>query len=93
MRKSILIGVPPAGASRQCQGAEHHGRDVSEGAGRVSRSSAHPFMWFSMAAARGDARAKTELREVSREMTSAEIAKAREMMQACEVSNYRDCAH
>lgn len=59
----------------------------------VARSPARAFMLFSMAAARGDAGAKAELAEVSKEMTSAEISQAREMMQACEASSYRDCAY
>lgn len=59
----------------------------------VARSPARAFMWLSMTAARGDAKAKAELVEVSKEMTPAEIAQAREMMQACEPSNYRDCAY
>lgn len=59
----------------------------------VARSPARAFMWLSMAAARGDARAKAELREVSAEMTPAQITEARGMMQACESSNYRDCAY
>jgi TPR repeat protein len=59
----------------------------------VARSSARAFMWFSLAATRGDAKAKAELQEVSKDMTPAEIAQAREMMQACEASDYRDCAY
>ena len=59
----------------------------------VARSSARAFMWFSLAAARGDARAKAELHEVSKDMTPAEIAQASEMMQACEASNYRQCEY
>jgi TPR repeat protein len=59
----------------------------------VARSSARAFMWFSLAASRGDAKAKAELHEVSKDMTPTEIAQAREMMQACEASNYRDCAY
>jgi TPR repeat protein len=59
----------------------------------VARSSARAFMWFSLAAARGDARARAELHEVSKEMTPVEIAQAREMMQACEASNYRNCEY
>ena len=57
----------------------------------VARSSAHAFMWFSLAAARGDAKAKGELREMSGEMAPAEIARAKAMMQACEAANYRNC--
>jgi TPR repeat protein len=59
----------------------------------VSRSPARAFMWFSIAAKRGDARAKAGLREVSREMTPAEMTQAREMMQSCEASNYHTCEY
>jgi TPR repeat protein len=59
----------------------------------VARSSARAFMWFSLAAARGDAKAKAELHEVSRDMTPAEIAQAQEMMQTCQTSNYRQCEY
>jgi TPR repeat protein len=59
----------------------------------VARSSARAFMWFSLAAKRGDAKAKAELGEVSKDMAPAEIAQARTMMQACEASNYRDCEY
>jgi len=59
----------------------------------VSRNSARAFLWFSRAAARGDARAKTELREVSQAMTPQELSQAREMAEACEASNYRSCEY
>jgi TPR repeat protein len=59
----------------------------------VSRSPVRAFLWFSRAAARGDARAKVELREVSQAMTSEELSQAREMAQACEASNYRSCEY
>jgi TPR repeat protein len=59
----------------------------------VARSSARAFMWFSLAASRGDAKAKAELHEVSKEMTPVEITQAQAMMQACEASNYRDCEY
>jgi TPR repeat protein len=59
----------------------------------VAKSSARAFMWFSLAAKRGDARAKAELHQVFEAMTPAEIAQAREMMQACEASNYRTCEY
>jgi len=59
----------------------------------VARSSARAFMWFSLAAARGDAKAKAELHEVAKEMTPVEISQAQAMMQACEASNYRDCEY
>src|SRR5580765_7147289 len=59
----------------------------------VARNSVRAFVWFSRAAARGDATAKTELREVSQTMTGEELAQAREMAQACEASNYRSCEY
>jgi TPR repeat protein len=51
------------------------------------------FMWFSVAAKRGDAKAKAGLRDVSRKMTPAEISQAQQMAQACEASNYRSCEY
>jgi TPR repeat protein len=59
----------------------------------VARNSVHAFIWFSRAAARGDARAKTELHEVSQTMTPQEISEAQQMAQACEASNYRSCEY
>ena len=59
----------------------------------VAKSSSRAFMWFSLAAKRGDARAKAELRQVSEAMTAAELSQARDMMQACEASNYRSCEY
>ena len=59
----------------------------------VARNSVRAFIWFSRAAARGDARAKAELRDVSQTMTRQKISQAREMAQACEASNYRSCEY
>ncbi len=59
----------------------------------VSRSPVRAFLWFSRAAARGDARAKAELREVSQTLTPEELSQARQMAQACEASNYRSCEY
>jgi TPR repeat protein len=39
----------------------------------VARSPARAFMWFSLAARRGDAKAKAGLRDVSKTMTPGEI--------------------
>ena len=41
----------------------------------VAKSPARAHMWFSLAAKRGEAGAKAELREVSRTMTAQEISK------------------
>jgi TPR repeat protein len=59
----------------------------------VTPSSARAFMWFSVAAARGDATAKVKLREMTNEMTPAEMSHAKEMMAACEASDYRNCEY
>jgi TPR repeat protein len=56
-------------------------------------SPARAFMWFSLAAKRGDAKAKAGLRDVSKSMTPGEISQARQMAQACEASNYRSCEY
>jgi TPR repeat protein len=59
----------------------------------VARNSVRAFVWFNRAAARGDAQAKAELRDVSQTMTPEELSQAREMVQACEASNYRNCEY
>jgi TPR repeat protein len=59
----------------------------------VTPSSARAYMWFSIAAARGDKQAKASLQEMSKEMTPADMAQAKEMMAACEASDYRNCPY
>ena len=59
----------------------------------VSRSPVRAFVWFSRAAAHGDTSAKAELNEVSQAMTPAELSQARDMAQACEASDYRNCEY
>jgi TPR repeat protein len=59
----------------------------------TARSPARAFMWFSLAAKRGDAKAKAGLRDVSKTMTPGEISQAQQMAQACEASNYRACEY
>jgi TPR repeat protein len=59
----------------------------------VPKNPARAHMWLSVAAKRGDAKANTELREVSRTMTAQEISQAQEMAKACEASNYRQCEY
>ena len=51
------------------------------------------FMWFSIAARRGDAKAKAGLREISKTMTPAEMSQAQAMAEACAASNYRACEY
>jgi hypothetical protein len=59
----------------------------------VKRSSRRAFVWFTRAAARGNAKAKTQLLEVSQTMAPQELARAREMAAACEMSDYRNCQY
>ena len=59
----------------------------------ASRSPVRAFLWFSRAAAGGDASAKAELREVSLTMTPEELSQAREMAQACEAPDFRNCEY
>ncbi|HXI08529.1 MAG: tetratricopeptide repeat protein [Bradyrhizobium sp.] len=59
----------------------------------VARSSAKAFMWFSLAAKKGDAQAHASMQELASEMTPADLTHARQMMAACEASDYRDCAY
>jgi len=59
----------------------------------VARSSARAFMWFSLAAKRGDTTAKVHLQEMSKEMTPAEMTQAKELVVACEASDYRNCEY
>ena len=59
----------------------------------VGKSSAHAFMWLSLAASRGDAKAKAELETVSATMTPEDMWRATQMMRACEASDYRNCEY
>lgn len=59
----------------------------------VAKSSARAFIWFSLAAKRGDATAKANLQEMAKEMTPADMTHAKEMMAACEASDYRNCEY
>ncbi|WOH68841.1 hypothetical protein [Bradyrhizobium sp. BWA-3-5] len=54
---------------------------------------ARAFMWFSVAARRGDAKARAGLREMSKTMTPAEMSQAKSMADACAASNYRACEY
>jgi TPR repeat protein len=59
----------------------------------VAKSSAHAFMWLSLAASRGDAKAKAELKTVSATMTAEDLSRAHKMMQSCEATDYRNCEY
>lgn len=57
----------------------------------VAKNSAKAFMWFSIAAGKGDRDAMAGLQAMSKEMTPAEMTQAKQLMAACEASDYRDC--
>ena len=59
----------------------------------VPKNPVRAHIWFSFAAARGDATAKAELRDMSRTMTAQEISQAEAMAKACEASNDRQCEY
>lgn len=59
----------------------------------VAKSSAKAFMWFSLAARKGDTAAKANLQEMAKDMTPADLTQAKEMMAACEASDYRNCEY
>jgi TPR repeat protein len=59
----------------------------------VARNSGRAFVWLSRAAARGNRKAKRELREVSLTMTAEELARAKRTAEVCEASNYRSCEY
>ena len=59
----------------------------------VAKSPARAFIWLTRAASRGNPKAKAELRAMSQTMTRDELAHAREMMVACEATDYRTCAY
>lgn len=59
----------------------------------VAKSSAHAFMWLSLAASRGDPKAQAELKTIAATMAPEDVARAKAMMQACETSDYRSCEY
>lgn len=59
----------------------------------VAKNSARAFMWFSLAARKGDTAAKANLQEMAKDMTPADLTQAKEMMAACEASDYRNCEY
>ena len=59
----------------------------------VARNSVRAFAWFSLAASHGDRDAQAKLHEVSQTMTPEELSQAREMAQACETSDYKQCEY
>jgi TPR repeat protein len=68
------------------------GTMYSKGEG-TAPSLTRAFMWFSVAAKRGDAKAKAGLRDVSKRMSPAEMSEGAAMADACAASNYRACEY
>ncbi|GAC1423272.1 MAG: hypothetical protein NVSMB69_21450 [Novosphingobium sp.] len=59
----------------------------------VARNTVRALAWFSVAARHGDREAQASVQEVSKSMTPDEISQARDMAQACEASDYRNCEY
>jgi TPR repeat protein len=59
----------------------------------VPKNPVRAHMWYSLAAKRGDAGARAELREVSQTLTRQEISQADAMASACAASGYRRCEY
>jgi hypothetical protein len=51
------------------------------------------MVFAGLAAAHGDREAKAKLHDVSQTMTPEEISQAKQMAQACEASDYRNCEY
>jgi hypothetical protein len=59
----------------------------------VKRDPTRAQMWFGVAARGGDPVAREEWARLSRELGPKQTERAREMAQACEASNYRNCEY
>ena len=59
----------------------------------VPSSSRRAFMWFTIAARKGDTSAKPTLQDMSKDMRHAEIMDAELRSIVCEESNYRECQY
>ncbi len=59
----------------------------------VKRSSQRAFIWFARAATHGNPKARARLREVSQNMTSEELARAKETAATCAATDYRNCEY
>jgi localization factor PodJL len=57
----------------------------------VPSSPRRAFMWFSIAARKGDISAKASVQEMSKDMQHVEIMDAELKSVVCEASIYRDC--
>ena len=59
----------------------------------VARNSVRAWLWFSVAARKGDREAKGKMQEVSKTMTPQERRRRAKWRQACEASDYRGCEY
>ena len=83
-----LFGLAAAQGGAYAQGAL--GVMYESGRG-VVQNYVRAHMWFNLSASNGDTEASKYRDEVAAKMTSAQIAKAQEMAQRCQASNYKNC--
>ena len=62
----------------------------SEGEG-VIQDNVYAHMWFNIAAANGDEKARDNMDILVKEMTPQDISKAQDLARECVKKNYKDC--
>ena len=67
------------------------GLSYGAGLGGVLEDSVLAHMWFNIAGANGNARARKLRNSIEREMTRAEVSRATELARVCMASDYQDC--
>ena len=67
------------------------GRSYGAGLGGILEDSVLAHMWFNIAGANGNARARKLRNSFEREMTRAEVSRATELARVCMASDYQDC--
>ena len=67
------------------------GLSYGAGLGGVLEDSVLAHMWFNIAGANGNARARKLRNSFEREMTRAEVSRATELARVCMASDYQDC--
>ena len=80
-------------AAEQGQAEAQYALGLSYGAGLggVLEDSVLAHMWFNIAGANGNARARKLRNSIEREMTRAEVSRATELARVCMASDYQDC--
>ena len=67
------------------------GLSYGAGLGGVLEDFVLAHMWFNIAGANGNARARKLRNSIEREMTRAEVSRATELALVCMASDYQDC--